>query len=80
MSVPTVGRIVRYVNGGITYAAIVTGVYSGEYTSQCVDLTLFPRPYDPVYGSSVAQAACVDFNEKKLHGTWHWPESAGGAQ
>lgn len=71
--VPSVGRVVHFVNGGKHVPAIITdpafvvpeGV--GELTGQA--LTVFPVGEPPF-----TTVALHDATATPLGGTWHWPE------
>ena len=63
---PSVGRIVRFVDGEVIRPAIVLNVHS----ESCVDLKVFAGGGDH-YRTSVVRA---QEPEGRRDHTWHWPE------
>lgn len=70
--IPSIGRIVHYVEGGIHYAAIVVKVW----TEECVNLYVLPNGSDPLSVSGVITSV-VQSETDKYDRSWHWPEYVG---
>lgn len=73
MSVPSIGRIVRYVlasgkNAGVARPAIITNVLKED----SISLTCFPDAGNDGTGVTLS-AINVHYSEIQMPGTWHWP-------
>ena len=67
--VPSIGRIVHYVEGGVHFAAMVIKVW----TDTCVNLAVFPNGCDPL-STGYECVRSVNFSADAAEGTCHWPE------
>jgi hypothetical protein len=72
--IPTVGRIVNFVQNGVTYAAMIVKVW----TNTCVNLLVFPNGVNPLTPGAVDyQGIAHSVNLVKpvnSEWSWHWPE------
>lgn len=74
MQRPTVGRIVNFVQNGVTYAAMIVKVWSNT----CVNLLVFPNGSDVITPGAVdyqgiAHSVCLK-EPVNTEWSWHWPE------
>ncbi len=70
---PTVGRIVNFVQNGVTYAALVVKVWSDT----CVNLHVFANGSDPITPGALDQHSIAHSVPLKTpvntEWSWHWP-------
>jgi hypothetical protein len=79
-NVPSIGRIVHFVQNGVHYAALIVKVWS----ETCVNLQVFPNGSDHIVSGaldSTGRAHSVSYSEPTSccghvkDWSWHWPET-----
>ncbi len=72
--IPTIGRIVHFVQNGIVYPAMVVKVWSDT----CVNLLVFPNGSDPICPGALDSQGIAHsvklFQPSSPEWTWQWPE------